>query len=218
MRRLRQIAILIVMTMSQLLLHGQTQTWRCVRNTNGVEVYSKKSTETGIRIIRIDTRIKTTLSALVSVIKDTQNHKNWVFFNKSARFLQSTDPFHWIYYAQSDAPWPVVDRDLVVRGTLKQDPNTHEIEIDANTIPDFIPSKQGFIRIPYSKSKWILSPEPNGWVRVQFEVEINLGGAIPKWLSNLTAAKGPCESIIAFRKQLEKEKYKNAHLPYIQEP
>ena len=218
MRKYPQIAIVILMALFQTMVYGQEQSWRCVRDTKGVAVFSKKSTTTGIRIIKIDTKIKTSLSSLVAIIKDPANHKDWVCLNKYASFLQVDNPFHWVYYAQTDSPWPVVDRDLVVEGHLRQNPKTLEIEIDAEALPDFIPPKQGYIRIPYSKSKWILTPEPGGWVHVQFMVEINVGGSIPKWLSNLTAAKGPYESIIAFRNQLKKAQYKNAHLSYIQEP
>ncbi len=161
--------------------------------------------------------MKASLSTLVAVIKDTQNHHNWVFLNKSARFLQVDGPFSWIYYAQTDAPWPVADRDIVVQVQMKQDSITHVVNIDGYSISHFIPLKEGLVRIPFSVSHWILTPKHN-YVQVVFKAEINLGGNIPKWLMNLTASRGPYESILAFKKQLEKDKYKKAHLYYINEP
>jgi len=199
-------------------LSGQNQPWRCVRNTNGIVVFSKKSPLTGIKIIKIETRVHTSLSALIALIKDAPGHKNWVFLNKSAKFLQHNGPFSWIYYAQSDAPWPVTDRDLVVQGQMQQDSITHVVQIYAHTISHFIPAKTGYVRIPYSVSQWTLTPEDAGYIHVEFKVEINLGGNIPKWLMNLTASRGPYESILALKKQLEKDKYKNAYLNYINEP
>jgi len=215
LRIFNQITVFVFLLVNLQVSKVQGQAWRCVRKTRGVIVYAKKSEHTGIKIIKIETTIHTTLSAIVAVIKDAPNNKNWIYLNKSAKLLESDNPFFWVYYGQSDAPWPVADRDIVVQCHLKQDSVNKIIHINSYAIPEYIPIKEGYVRIPYSLSQWTIVPEDNGTVHVEFMVEINLGGKIPKWMMNLMASRGPYESIIRFRKQLTLKKYRNIHLSYI---
>jgi len=198
-------------------LKAQNKPWRCVKSSDGVFVFSRKSDSSGIKIIKVETRIKTSLSALVAVVKDASNHNKWVYLNKDAKIIRSSSPFSWDYYGQTNAPWPVTDRDIVVHGSLHQDSVTKVIHINARTESGYIPLKKGFVRIPFAVSQWIFVPEDSGYVHVEFKVEINLGGNIPKWLMNLTASRGPYETICQFKELTKTNKYQHIHLSYIHE-
>ena len=149
---------------------------------------------------------------------DVSNQPNWVFSCESAEIIKKIDPFHWYYHTLSDAPWPVSDRDVVTYVSVSQDPVSKAIILTSNGVPDYIPEKQGYVRVPELKASWVLLPLPNGKIHVIFTIEINLGGFIPRWATNLFVSKGPYNTLKNLLVEIQKPKYKNAVVPLIKEP
>ncbi len=207
-----------ILVVSPVLTHAQNGDWKCVKKTDSISVYSKKSGYSNLQIIKAETEIKTSLSALVALLTDNKNHKNWVYLNKKAEILEKKNDFEWVLYSQTDAPWPVTDRDVVTHARLSQDKKTKTVTIYGEAVPDYLPKDPHHVRVPYAQVQWQFIPEKNGWVKVVFTLSADMGGSIPKWLMNLTAAKGPFETIRKMRKEVKKKKYRMAHLYYIVEP
>jgi hypothetical protein len=197
---------------------AQKPVWKCVKNADSIQVYSRKSDSANYKIIKVTTRVKTSLSSLVYLLTDPPNHKNWVCMNKKAEVLKKKDTFHWILYSQTDAPRPVSDRDIITKVRLFQDSLNNAVYITGTALPDYLEKDPDHVRIPYAESKWSFVPEKNGWVSVTFTLELDVGGKIPRWLANLTAAKGPYETMRKLRSEIKKKKYKTARLAYIKEP
>jgi hypothetical protein len=120
-----------------------------------------------------------------------------------------------IYYSEVDLPWPVSNRDFIIRITLTQEPLTKVMTIVAENMPKYVPQKNGIVRIQKSYGIWQISPIDNKHVRVEYTLQVDPGGSIPAWLVNMVASTGPYQSFIGLRKQVKKEKYKDAHLPGI---
>ena len=198
--------------------HAQNANWKCVKNSDSVLVYSRKSDSANFRIIKATTELKTSLSALVSLLTDAPHHKNWVYMNKKAEILKKDNPFFWVIYSQINVPWPVTDRDIISKTRMKQDPVTKEVTIHAEADPDYLPENPDHVRIPYAVAEWHFIPQGNGRVKVIFTIEVDVGGNVPQWLANLTAAKGPFQTMKKLRKMVQEKKYKTAVLPFLREP
>lgn len=199
-------------------LNAQNRTWKLIKNEDGIQVYSRKPDNSKFRIIKVSTQIKTSLSSLVKLIKDASDHKKWVYLDKKAEILKEENSFSWVMYSQTNAPWPVSDRDIVARGHLSQDSITKIVTIRGEALPGYVPKDPDYVRIPYALSKWQFIPEKGGLVKVEFTLVIDIGGSVPRWLTNLTAAKGPYQTMRGLRKEIKRKKYRKGHLPFILEP
>jgi len=197
---------------------AQNSEWKCVKRADSILVYARKSDSANYRIIKATTQVKTTLSSLVLLLIDSPHHKDWVFMNKKAEILEKKNPYSWILYSQTDAPWPVTDRDIITKANLMQDPVTKTVTIRGEAIPDYLPKDPEHVRIPYARAQWYFIPEKDSLVKVEFTLEIDVGGNIPQWLANMTATKGPYQTLRGLRKEINQKKYRNAHLKYIMEP
>jgi len=198
-------------------LGAQDNGWKFVKETNGIEVYSRKSDDSPIKEIKVLKVMETTLSSLVALMKDVENHKNWTYANKKAKVLEKQSEFSWIFYGYSDAPWPVQDRDMVLHSTLRQDSVTKVIKNEGECIPNFIPENEDVVRVPACHSIWTLKPLGEGKVLVSLEIQIDLGGSIPNWLINLVSSKGPYLTIKNMEEAVKKAPYKNVVLDYIKD-
>ena len=191
--------------------------WKLDRNHDGVKIYLRSVKGLGTKEVLGLTQVHATLSALVSMVKDPENHRLWIYANKEARFLEIINDFEWIYYNVSVAPWPLRHRDLITHVKMKQDPDSYVVRIESEGCPDFIPVNKNLVRITRLKSSWVFTPKSNGMIDIQFELAIDLGGDIPAWIINFAIDKGPFNTLQHMVEVVKTDRYRGKVLPYIKE-
>jgi hypothetical protein len=192
--------------------------WQLERKEKGVTVYIRKVEGSPVLQVRAVKKIKTSLSALVALIKDSQGRQRWIYKNKIAKKLEQRSAFEWINYKEMDAPWPVSNRDMIVHSKLSQDPQTYTVRVDSVGLPDFLPKEKRIVRVPKLVTSWEFIPKKNGLVEVHFKLAIELGGRLPAWLVNTSIDRGPYETVLGMAKFVQKRRYRKAKFPYIKEP
>ncbi len=138
--------------------------------------------------IRGITRIRASLNAIMALLKDAEFNRHWVYRSGGASILQESGYKQAYVYGVVDAPWPMTDRDTVVRFDYRQESESKLITIVITNFPEFVPYKPGFVRVPEFGGFWQLRPEPGGWVEVTYQVHGDPGGWIPVWVANRAAA------------------------------
>ncbi len=191
--------------------------WSLSKNKNGIKVYTRHTVDSPIKEVMGEMELETSLSSLVAVAKDAKNHYNWVYLNKYAYLLEEPSNFEWYYYNESDAPWPVTNRDVVTHAELTQNPTTYAIRINTNGVPDYLEKKEGIVRILRLVSSWDFIPVKEGIILVRFKLFIDLGGKLPAWAINLAIDTGPFNTMDGMSNEVKREKYKNAKLSFIKE-
>ena len=76
---------------------------------------------------------------------------------------------------------------------------------------------EGIERIQRLEAKWILTPKAQGYTDISFYLLIDLGGSLPAWIVNMAVADGPFETVLNMRSEVQKPKYQNINLSYIEE-
>lgn len=210
--------ILLLFTMTIAAGYSQSgKPWKFMREEDGIRVYTRNRDDMPLKSVKVVTEVQARLSSLVALMKDSENHCNWVFANKEARVIKEYSHFHWMFYGISAAPWPVLDRDMVVEVQLSQDEKTKVVRDESECRPDFIPTNDGVVRIQNCHSLWLLEPLDDGRVRITFEISVDLAGAIPAWLMNLVIAKGPYRTVRNMTQEVQKQKYREAVIDFIED-
>ena len=137
--------------------------------------------------------------------------------NKKTEILEKKNPHNWMLYSQTKVPWPVSDRDIITKSHLTQDTVTKVVTIRSEALPEYLPKDTEHVRVPYAISQWRFIPQKRGLVKIIFTLEIDAGGSVPRWLVNMTATKGPYQTIRKLRSEVRRKKYRDANLPYITE-
>jgi len=166
---------------------AHAQEWERVYEADNLHIERRANEGSALNEIRGVTRVQASLNALMALLKDADFNEHWVYRSGGARILQEAGHARAYVYGIVDAPWPMDDRDTVVRFDYRQDPETKEITIDITNVPDFIAVKADFIRVPEIGGYWRLTPEKDGWVEVTYQVYGDPGGWIPAWLANQAA-------------------------------
>lgn len=180
----------------------QAQSWKVAKNKNGVKIETRFIDGWSIKQYRATVYIKTTLAKAVDTYKDPIKRKKIMARSIEVSNLEERSQTEIITYNLGNAPWPVADRDNITRSIFTK-PSAKQVKVSMESIPDYIPKKDGIVRIPRSKGHWLFTDMGDGTVKVEQQSVADLGGAVPDWLVNSTIVEGPYDVLLAMKNLLE---------------
>jgi START domain len=189
--------------------------WTIKKEGDGIKVYVLKSANSGFDEVKVECDCIGRVSQLAGVLTDISDHVKWVYSTDTAYLLKQISPSELYYYTIVKSPWPVENRDLAVHLTLSQDPRSKVLTIEADDVPGYFPKQKNLVRVPFSKATWKVTPIGTDSLHIEYKVQVNPGGNIPAWLTNLFAAKAPYESFGKLKQRLTLPKYNHPSLPFI---
>lgn len=182
---------------------GQSS-WKLTQEKDGIRVYQSDLPGTSFKRVKVECTLEGTYDKLVSILCNVDTHKNWVYSNKTSYLLKRISPTEFYYYTETAMPWPVQNRDAVMHVKVHRDSLNRFVTITETARPNFIPPKNGKVRVPRSVVGWTATmPRPNT-LRIVYLFEADPGGELPAWLVNSFADKGPLESFKKLAAMLKK--------------
>ncbi|MEZ4952974.1 MAG: START domain-containing protein [Saprospiraceae bacterium] len=200
-------------------IFSQTQSdgWELKREKGGIKVYLRESANSDIKELKFETELEASLSSIAAILTDVTGFDDWVYASVTSETVRKVSDTEVIYYTEMDFPWPMSNRDLVLRSRFWQDPHTLAFHSQTYSVHDEMPEKDGIIRMKKADIHWIFTPIGNGKLKLNYFLSSDPGGSIPAWMVNLAADQGPLLTMVKFKEAIEKEKYKNAKLAFVQE-
>ncbi len=195
----------------------KTENWKLIKNEDGIKAFTREVKGSDVKQVRVTANIKSTLTALVAIVRDVGSHPKWIYRCKTAKVLKRISDTDTYYYNETEAPWPVSNRDIITHAVINQNKKTKIVTITSTGVPNYIPPKKDIVRIEKLNAKWIFAPKPNGTVDVTSLLLIDLGGDLPSWLVNMAIADGPFETVYNMRREVVKSKYQNTVYNFIEE-
>lgn len=192
-----------------------TNGWIFKNEKEGVKVYYRKTSD--VYELKLITSLKVSLSGLVTLLSEVDNYPKWGYKVTESRELKKISEWETYYYSKLDFPWPLDDRDIVVRSKMEQDPVTRRITATSVSEPDYIPANKGVVRMRNAHTSWTLLPGPGGWTYVEYYIYSDPGGSLPDWLVNMALDVGPRETIKNIRNFVLQDKYQRAKLAHLKD-
>lgn len=200
---------------------GQWRTnegWELAKETDDIKVYTKEVKGSSLKAFRGVTQVKSSLSALVALLDDEKAASEWLHEVESIERIESLGKGHAINYSINTAPFPVSDRDMYFESKVKQDANTRTVVISLKGLPDYRPESDEYVRMKALDGEWVFKPQTNDFVEVVYQVHADPGGQLPSWLVNSIVVDTPLNSLKGLKQQVQKPKYQQAILSWLQEP
>ena len=169
--------------------------WETVLEENGLRVQQRPYEGSPLLEVRGEIQVSASLNAIMALLKDADYNHEWVHRSRGATILEESGYVQAYVYGIVNAPWPIQDRDTVVRFDYVQDPETREIVIDFTNFPDLVPEEPGLVRVPDIGGFWRLRPLHDGRVDIVYQVHGNPGGWVPTWIANYAAVMSVSETL-----------------------
>lgn len=192
----------ITLSLSFSLSSIQAQSWKIVKEKNGVKIETRFIDGWSIKQYRATVYIETTLEKAVEAYRDPIQRKVFMVRSIEVSNLKEISKNEIITYNWGNAPWPVADRDNITRSIFTKTGN--QVKVSMTSIPDFIPKKSGIVRVPRSEGYWLFIDQGNGIIKVVQQSVADLGGNVPDWLVNSTIVEGPYDILLALKNMLQK--------------
>lgn len=198
--------------------------WKLKIDKDGTQVYSMKIPGNNMVLLKGVTTWNYSLSQCVAP-----------FFDKSIQ----DDPSKWIpmctyynvieenYYKgfqtnlqlyRWNMPGPFKPREILVLGNVKQDSVTKVITLENIAVPNAIPPTKGYVRTAHHHNVWKFTPKTDGSVRIEFIMDMNLGGFFPEMPINFKGKDQVFEILnVAYPKLMKKYVEENTKFDFIHE-
>jgi hypothetical protein len=189
--------------------------WALKNDKNNVKVYYRKTSD--VYEIKLITSIQSSLSGLIMLLSEVDHYPAWGYKVAESKLLTQTSVNESVYYSKLDFPWPLDDRDIIMRNNVVQDPLTGKIVATSVAAPGYIAENKDVVRIKNAKTIWTIVPGSGGWLYVEYYIYSDPGGSLPDWLVNMAIDVGPRETIKNIREFVRLPKYQTAKLAHIKD-
>lgn len=174
------------------------------KEKDGIKIYSCPVANSAIKAIRVEFDVNSTLEKYISIVTDIDDYKRWRSREKNHKVLKRISANELIYYTQISAPFPVSDRDLVSHLIINKDSIKNGLIVTVEAMPDYLPVKSGFVRVPKSKSIMKLTTVGENVLHADCFIEADPGGQIPAWVVNSFSTTAPFETFSNLIQLMEK--------------
>ena len=172
-----------------------------VREENGITVEEEGASERTLPILTGTTTMKAPPEQVAAWIGATHTYVDWMHNCEEARRIRQEDDVV-VGYNRVGSPWPVSDRDVVLRST-RTDFEDGGIRIEfRSTTDENVPVVRGVVRMPRLVGSYDLRPVEAG-TQVVYTVDSDPGGSLPAWLVRRASKELPYFTLSKLRERAE---------------
>ena len=188
--------------------------WKLRRQADGVTVSTQPAPGFSLSASRAETRVPVAVDAVLALLSDAPSFPRWYSDCVENRVLAQLSTGERIVYVVTDAPFPVSDRDSIIRTRIAHDAVTQAVTVTMHGQPDYLPPHPGRVRVPRLEGLWTLTPISATETQVTFELRADTGGSVPAFLAERQVTSGPFATMRKLREWVLKPRYRDARVDY----
>ncbi len=165
--------------------------WKVEKDKDGIKIYTSDVPGSSFKAVKVDCTFSGTYAKLIAILTNVASFNEWIYNNKTSKLLKQNSPLDFIYYSETHMPFPLSNRDLVVRMKFNTDSLPKFLSINGSAVKDMVPEIPTRVRVTRYAANWrVTMPTPNT-IHINYIIEIDPGGTLPAWAANIFAEKGP---------------------------
>ena len=190
--------------------------WELRKDDDGIKVFTREVNGSDYLAYRGETVVEGSVSALVSILYDTENEPAWVE-NCTLGFTLEEVSFDENYvFEVYGLPFPLSDRMLIIHSTLNwDDKNARITSREVNDFCNIRTDKRcrrvqavDAVVMTRSRGYYDLLYIDENRTKVVWQQHVESGGALPTWLVNSSVIDIPFNSLQKLRILVKDKKYK----------
>ena len=194
----------------------RSEDWVLQKDQEGIRVYTRDTEYSDFDAFRGEIEVESTLNEVVAILTDVPNHRKWMKDISEAEMVDEFDPDGYHSYGRTDAPWPVTDRDWVVRWEIRTGNDRPGVVVTFKKADGVRPPTNDAVRTGEFEGFWHLEALDEGGTRVVYEVShADPGGMLPAWLVNAFVVNQPYYTLSAMRRELQEQQYQNHSFSFL---
>ena len=171
---------------------------------NNIKVWTFQQQSSPVFVYKAETTFNVPLEKAAALILDVDHAVKWVPYVGSVKVLSRDDQKgEFLLYMVLDFPFPLKDRDLVVKGKMSKDAQGI-ISIQNTAIEGGYPLNPDYVRIRQYEGDWTFQKLGNQKVKVSTYGYANPEGSIPLSFVNMFVQQQPYQMLQKMKIELSK--------------
>ena len=206
----------LVMALPGSIHAGEAPKWKVITDSEGVLVSQKEVPGRSLPIFKGVTVIEADIFEILGVLQDVEKNPEWMHACVDAKRLKKFSDTEFLVYNRSGAPWPISDRDVVVRSKAKIDRENQVLTITMrSTESKLMPPNEDVVRMPRLNGHYIFSEASEGKTQIEYQIDADPGGLIPAWLAKMASRDIPLKTLVNLRNRVKKTAQAGTYKKYI---
>lgn len=170
--------------------------WKVIDKTDeGYEIASREVAGQEVPTMRGRGVLNADVLQVLAVLLDAPRTKEWAEGATWTKVLEQQGILATLLHTYSDLKWPVSDRDAITRAKLIVLKPGEAYELAMTAEPNALPEMDGVVRIKRSDVHFVLKKQGEGKVWVEYMVDADPGGRLPKWLIRWASKSIPGDTL-----------------------
>lgn len=189
--------------------------WETITRENGIIVSIRPEPGREFPTFRGIGRVNASKWDILAMVEDADRHQEWMHKCVGSKLIDKVKAGVNIVYNRTDAPWPVKDRDIVLKTSVSVARGGKEIWARfKQTTNGKMGPVDGVVRMPTLVGHYKFVAIDEERTMVEYQVNADPGGRIPDFLVKQTTKDLPLHTLANMRKRMKKMAghYDTAHL------
>lgn len=180
------------------------ENWEFLYEKNDIRVFRREDPQSDVKGVAGETTVDASPGKIIFLLMDHEHKGEWIEHFKEAHTVEDLPPSANIQYSQFSLPFPVTNRDFLVRNDFSIDPALKAMIVDIKSVPHAKePERKGVVRGEVIRGRFVLIPQGDRTI-IQAEYLTDPKGLIPNWLINILQKQWPYKTLEAMKAQLKK--------------
>jgi hypothetical protein len=185
--------------------------WVTIKEKNGITLSKRTFPGSPISEFKGETMVNARIEVIETVLRDIPAYAQFMYNCREGRLIKSFGKDYLIILNVTDMPWPLSDRDVVVRSIVSKDFNRGMFSVVLQGLPEpessqYCPLRKDRVRMYDLKGIFILEIVDREHTRLTYIVHADPVG-IPSGLTNFFSDDNPYGTLTGIKRMVRMEKY-----------
>jgi hypothetical protein len=187
--------------------------WNKIRESKGIVGYTRPTPKSSVDEMKGIGMVDASVAVIEALLRDVPSQTEYMYKCKEASLsntpeLKSSADSVYIYNVTS-MPFPVNDRDAVVKADYTIDKTTGTVYVHVESVKSTYKMDNKKVRMPLVVVDYTLVPKGPDKTEVTYVALADPGGNLPAFVINLLTKNISVQTIAGIREMVAKDKYKN---------
>ena len=200
-RLVRSILLAVLVVLAPAMSHGEPAmgTWTQIDEDDGIKIWRLDIPGKDLPGFKGETVIPRSSADIIAELRQVEHHTEWMYRCSQSEIIQRINEEHVVIYNRVDVPWPIKDRDVILDTAFHVESDRMVVLTFKNHDPKLRPLPERVVRMPKLEGFYKLWQMTPTRTKVVYQVEADVGGAVPKWIAARVAKEMPYETLFALR-------------------
>jgi hypothetical protein len=180
--------------------------WKVVETDRGITMSRREQPGLHLPAFRGHGRVQGDVVQVFASMLDVRSVPDWAYGTDRARLISRLDADSDVIYLYSDIPWPVRDRDMVVRRDIEVVKPGQEYRIHLKCESQREAEHDGVIRVKNCESCFRLRRVDARTTEIDYAMSLDPAGHLPAWVAGWVAKTVPFKTLVAIEERAAKTK------------